>query len=80
MALTAEEVKDAVRQGVHEAVGSLYIDREKHFKHHAFIDELIELMNKTKNFTWFTILGIVITSVIGLIIGGLILWGKQNIR
>ncbi len=74
-----EQLKAALKEALQEEVKSFYIEREQHYQDHLFIKELRELFTSIKSTTSRTIVGIVITALIGLIVLGFIFWGKKHI-
>lgn len=59
-----ELVERAIEKGLSNKLDPLYVSREKHWVHHEFIDNVIELLKQIKThslraFLWFTIGAIV---------------------
>lgn len=73
-----EEIKAAVKEGLQESVAQFYVERERHYHDHQFISELRELFAAIRGTATKTAVGIFIASIIGLMVLGIIFWGKNN--
>lgn len=76
--MDAEDVKKAVGEILDEKLSALYIDREKHFHHHEFVESIIKLSDRVSSTFIKTIVSTVVISLFSLLVLGLILWGKKN--
>lgn len=74
-----EKLKEAMREVLQEEIKPFYIDRETHYNHHQFINELIDWSGKIKGTICKTLTTAITTGIIGLIVLGFILWGRKNI-
>lgn len=73
-----EEIKAAVKEGLQESVAQFYIERERHYQDHQFVSDLRELFDGIRSTATKTIVGILITSIIGLLILGFVFWGRHQ--
>lgn len=73
-----EEIKAAVKEGLQESVAQFYVERERHYQDHQFIGDLRELFDSVRGTATRTLVGIFITSIIGLVILGFVFWGKNH--
>lgn len=73
------KITDAVGKAIDEKTSSFYVDREKHWKHHEFLDKLIKFFDSAQNFTWRTALVMVFLGALIFIILGFLfaLWIKM---
>lgn len=74
-----EELKDAIKEVLHAEIKPFYIEREMHYQDHQFIKEVREFIGSIKSTTSRTVVGIVVTALIGLVVLGFILWSKKHI-
>ena len=58
---------------------TFHVDRETHYQDHQFLKELREWVGSIKSTTIRTVVAAIVLAVVGLLIGGFILWGKKNI-
>lgn len=81
--MSNEDIKDAMKAGVKEAVTELmknhdptqttfYVERERHWKHHEFVDEVIDFMSTVKKTTARTVIAIIIIGTVGLLVTGVV--------
>ena len=57
---------------------TFYIDRETHYKDHQFLGDLREWVDSIKSTTIRTVVTAVVLAMIGLLVGGFLLWGKKK--
>ena len=76
--LTKKEMKEIISEVMDEKTKAFYIDREKHWKHHDFLDKTIAFLDKTEGIVWRTIIIAFIMGALGIFILGIIFWGKTN--
>ena len=74
-----EKIKTIVEKVFDEKLGALYIDREKHYKHHLFLDDLLAWMDDTKNVVSHTVVKVVVYGFLGALLLGFVVWGKHVI-
>lgn len=74
-----KKITAAVSKAIDEKTSSFYVDREKHWKHHEFLDKLIDFFDTAQRFTWRTLFILFIFGVIGVIALGFwfSLWSKM---
>lgn len=77
--MTPEDVEAAVGRAIDRKLGQFYIDRETHYKDHAFIQSLRKWTDETKGTVLRAVVKIVTLAVIGLLLFGFIVWGKVNL-
>lgn len=78
--MTKEEIKEAVAEVLQDKLGEFYIERQKHFEHHQFIDGVMTTTDKIKGTACKTI---TISGIIGLLTIltlGFIAWIKQQLK
>jgi len=75
-----EDIKKAVAEAMQEQMKDFYIDREKHYQHHEFIDDLIKWSNGWKSTCMKAIANLIILGAISLIIMGFIAWGGKTFK
>ncbi|MEE8574275.1 MAG: hypothetical protein V3T30_02585 [Thermodesulfobacteriota bacterium] len=73
-----ENIKIAVKEAIAES--ETYVSREIHKAHHEFIDEMIKLIKNTKGTLWGTFLKLFVTVLLGLMVGGIILYVKEHLK
>lgn len=74
-----EKIKAAVKESLQESVAQFYVDRERHYQDHQFVADLRDFFENIRGTATKTIVGILITSVVGLLILGFIVWGKNHL-
>lgn len=72
------EIKIAFKEVLHESVGQFYIERERHYQDHQFIKDFREFLQGVRGTATKTVVGLIITGVIGLIVLGFIVWSKKQ--
>lgn len=76
--MTSQEITQAVETGITNAMAKphdeFHVPREKHYKHHEFIDAFITLVKDGKTTIFKTLVRAATLGVIGLIMGGVIYW------
>lgn len=73
-----EKIKAAVKESLQESVAQFYVDRERHYQDHQFVAELRDFFENIRGTATKTAVGIFIASIIGLMVLGIIFWGKNN--
>ena len=74
-----ELIKEAVAEAIDEKLGSFYIDRETHFQHHRFLEDMIGWMDETKGVVLRTVVRIIVYGLLGLLVLGFVLWGRTHL-
>ena len=74
--MTPEDVEAAVGRAIDAKLGQFYIDRETHYHDHQFISELRKWAEECKGTFLRIVVKFVAYGLIGLLVLGLILWGK----
>ncbi|HLC19122.1 MAG TPA: hypothetical protein VJM57_08945 [Thermodesulfobacteriota bacterium] len=75
-----EEIKAAVKEALREEIAPLYVDRETHYIHHQFIQSMIEWMDDAKGTVWGAFLKVAVYTLLLMLIGGFIWWGRGHFR
>ncbi|GEM_PF-965726 len=81
--MTEKDIKDmklAMMEAIEEKLGEFYIERQKHFEHHQFIDVVMTTAEKVTGTACKTI---TISSVVGLltiIVLGFIAWIRNQLK
>ncbi len=73
-------IKEAVSEAIDEKFGAFYIDREKHYEHHQFLDNVLCYSKKIKGTACKTMVNIIIYGVGGLILLGIVAWIRQHLK
>ncbi len=70
------KIADGVNEHLDKKAEAFYIDREKHWKHHDFLDKVIEFFSETKGFVWkaFVLAGLGFVFMIFAL--GFAIWSK----
>lgn len=63
-------IRRAVEDAMKEQMKNFYIEREKHYKHHEFIDEWMEWTKETKSTCIKALMTIVIGGLVALLAVG----------
>lgn len=73
-----EIITKAVVEAIDQKTKEFYVDREKHWKHHEFLDNLIDFFDKTKTTTWRAMLTFAVIGILGLLVMGIMfaVWTK----
>lgn len=74
-----ELIKSAVVEALEEKLGEFYIEREKHFQHHQFIDGVMTFSENIKSTACKTVITTMIIGTATIILMGLIAWIRKNI-
>ena len=77
--LTAQEIKSAVKDAIDDRLGEFFIEREKHYQHHQFIESVIGLSNKIKGTACKAVTNLLIAALFALLLFGVVLWGRHQI-
>lgn len=73
-----ELVKNAVSEAIKAEMKDFYVDREKHYQHHEFIDDLMKWSICWKSTFGKAIANAIAVAIIGLIVWGFVAWGNKN--
>jgi len=77
--ITVDELKAAIKEVLSDEIKPFYVDRETHYNHHRFINELIEWSGKIKGTICGTLAKAITTGIIALIVLGFIMWGQKKL-
>lgn len=75
-----EVIKKAVTEAMQEQMKDFYIDREKHYQHHEFIDNMMKWSNSWKSTCLKAICELITVGAIALLVMGFIAWGKNTLK
>jgi len=70
-------IKASVVEAMQEQMKDFYVEREKHYQHHQFIDGLMEYSRCWKSTCMKAIAHAVIGAIIALVVWGYIAWGGK---
>jgi len=69
-------LKKVVSEVIDDKFASFYIDPEKHYQEHLWLSNLICWSDKAKTTVMRTVIGIIVTSMLGLLVIGFVLFYK----
>lgn len=78
--MTKEEIKEAVSEAIQEKLGEFYIERQKHFEHHQFIDGVMSTADKIKGTACKVITTSSIIGLLTILVLGFITWIRQHLK
>lgn len=73
-------VSEAVSEVLDDKLKGFWVEREKHWQHHQFIDELIQFTSRCKGTTIKAIVNCAVYGLIALLVLGFMFWGKTNLK
>ena len=73
-------IKKAVGDVIDEKMAGYWVEREKHYQHHQFIEELIEFTKRCKGTTIKAIVNCLVYGLLLLLVLGFVFWGKVNFK
>jgi len=73
-------VKKAVTEAMKAEMKDFYIDREKHYQHHEFLEGLINFSKSWKSNCGKAVSNIVVGGLFLLILWGFISWGSKTFK
>jgi len=74
------EIKEAVKEALREEIEPLYVDREVHYQHHQFIQDLIDWMEDCKGTFRSTVVRALVWGLLSLLVFGFIFFGREHFR
>ncbi len=78
--MTKQEIKEAVAEAIQEKLGEFYIERQKHFEHHQFIDSVMDTADKVKGTACKAITTSGIIGLITILILGFVAWIRGHLK
>ena len=78
--MTPDEVEAAVGRAIDAKLGQFYIDRETHYQDHKFVQALRKWTEEARGTTLRLVVKIAVSAIVGLMLLGFILWGKEHIK
>jgi hypothetical protein len=73
-------VQEVMRDVLREEMSSFWVEREKHYRHHLFIDEMIESSKNVKFTVIKTMTNSVLIAALTMIVIGVATWVMRNIK
>lgn len=73
-------IKKAVSEAMVEQMKDFYVDREKHYQHHEFIEGMINWSNSWKSTCMRAIANAIVMGAIGLLVLGYIAWHGKALK
>lgn len=73
-------IKKVVKEAMAEERENFHIDRETHFRHHEFIENLSQLVSGTKSTIWRTVIRVFVWGGLIIFLFGLLTWFKLNLN
>jgi len=74
-----ELIKEAVHEALQERLGEFFIEREKHFEHHQFIDGVMQFSNSVKSTACKTVTTTMIIGAATILLLGLLAWVRKHL-
>lgn len=78
--MTREDIKSAVAEAIEEKLGEFYIERQKHFEHHQFIDGVMTTAEKVKGTACKTITMSSVVGLLTIIVLGFVAWIRHQLK
>lgn len=76
--MTKYEIKQVIEDAIEEKMQQYWVDRETHYRQHDFIDRLMSWSDTISNSFLRAIATALTMAIIGLILLGFILWGRNH--
>jgi len=73
-------IKRAVSEAMAEQMKDFYLEREKHYQHHEFIEDLIQWRDSSKSTCLRDLANIIVAGAVGLMLLGFIAWGSKALK
>lgn len=74
----AEVIKEAVKAAMDEKMAEYWVDREKHYQHHEFIDSLIKWADRVSDTTVKAVITAIVMGILALLVLGFIFYIKMG--
>lgn len=71
------KIREEIRRSIHEELKTYRVPKEQHFRDHLFISELRDWMDQIKSTTIKTIIRTIIGTILLILFGGFIFFGKK---
>ncbi len=68
--MTRSEIKEVVEEAIDDKLKEFWVDRELHYKHHAFIDKWMQWSDDATKTIRHTILKAIVLFFLGLLVVG----------
>ena len=81
--MTEKDIKDmklAMMEAIEEKLGEFYIERQKHFEHHQFIEGVMNTTEKIKGTACKTITTSSVVGLLTIIVLGFIAWIRNQLK
>lgn len=78
--MNRDELKEIVTEALDERIKDFYIDRERHYKHHLFIERLEKWADRCTSTFLKTVVQCVVGAILTLIVIGYIAWGAKHFK
>jgi hypothetical protein len=75
-----DSIKAAVTEAIQEQMRDFYVDREKHYQHHEFLESLIRWRDSCKSTCMKAVANMLIASILGLLVLGFLAWGGKALK
>lgn len=72
-----DAIKAAMTEVIDEKMKDFWIERERHYKHHEFITEMICWTDKFKSATMKAVVNCIVVALLSAIAIGFIVWGRK---
>lgn len=76
--MTKDELKAAIKEALDEEIKPFYIDRERHYQDHQFLESLQNWVGSIGSATLKTLISTVVAGLLILLLLGFVFWGKKN--
>lgn len=71
-----EQLGELITKSINNSARAFFIDREKHYKHHEFVDSVIKFSEFASKTAWRTVIGGAVLFVMGIMGLGLFAYFK----
>lgn len=72
-------VSEAVAAVMDDKLKAFYVERERHYRHHQWIERMMQWTESCKSTILQTITKCFVVAVIGLVVLGFVMWGSKSI-
>jgi len=75
-----EMIERAMDKVLKKNLGEFFIEREKHYQHHKFLEDFIAWTEECKKTVTRTVARCLVMALIGLIVMGFVFWGSTHFK
>jgi len=78
--MTADEIRETIKEAIHDELGQYKVDKEQHYKDHLFLSDLRGWTDDIKSTFWRSLVKVFVSGIVLATLVGFFVWGHNHLK